>query len=126
LTLRRADRALIWQQARRESGKGKIVMPSENGRHMTIGAEGVLARVPATRQPAGLFGRGAPCRELDRLVSAVRAGQSRALVVRGEPGIGKTALFEYLAAHAVGCRVESAAGIQPELDLPFAGLHQLC
>jgi DNA-binding CsgD family transcriptional regulator len=101
-------------------------MPSENGRHMTIGAEGVLARVPATRQPAGLFGRGAPCRELDHLVSAVRAGQSRALVVRGEPGIGKTALFEYLAAHAVGCRVESAAGIQPELDLPFAGLHQLC
>jgi hypothetical protein len=65
-------------------------------------------------------------RELDRLASAVRAGQSRALVVRGEPGIGKTALLDYLAAHAPGCRVERTTGIQSELELAFAGLHQLC
>ncbi len=101
-------------------------MPSENDRHMAIGAEGVLARLPTTRQPAQLTGRCETCRHLDHLVSAVRAGQSKALVIRGEPGIGKTALLGYLAAHAPGCRVERTTGIQSELDLAFAGLHQLC
>ena len=63
---------------------------------------------------------------LDRLVEAVRAGESRALVVHGEPGVGKTALLEYLAGHAPGCRVARAAGVQSEMELAFAGLHQLC
>jgi DNA-binding CsgD family transcriptional regulator len=63
---------------------------------------------------------------LDRLVDGVRAGESRALVVRGEPGIGKTVLLDYLAGQAAGCRVERAAGVQSEMELAFAGLHQLC
>jgi predicted ATPase len=63
---------------------------------------------------------------LDRLIGAVRAGQSRALVVRGEPGVGKTVLLEYLAGQARGCRVARAAGVQSEMELAFAGLHQLC
>ncbi|HEV2254514.1 MAG TPA: AAA family ATPase [Streptosporangiaceae bacterium] len=65
---------------------------------------------------------------LDRLVEAVRAGQSRALVVRGDPGVGKTVLLDYLAgqAAAAGCRVARAAGVQTEMTLAFAGLHQLC
>jgi DNA-binding CsgD family transcriptional regulator/tetratricopeptide (TPR) repeat protein len=65
---------------------------------------------------------------LDRLVDAVRAGESRALVVRGEPGVGKTALLDHLAGRAsgAGCRVERAAGVQSEMELAFAGLHQLC
>jgi DNA-binding CsgD family transcriptional regulator len=63
---------------------------------------------------------------LDRLVGAVRAGQSRALVVHGEAGVGKTALLEYVAARASGCRVVRAAGVQSEMELAFAGLHQLC
>ncbi len=62
---------------------------------------------------------------LDRLVDAVRAGESRALVVRGEPGVGKTALLEYLAEQASGCRVVRVAGVQSEMELVFAGLHQL-
>jgi DNA-binding CsgD family transcriptional regulator len=56
----------------------------------------------------------------------VRAGEGRALVVRGEPGVGKTALLDYLAGRASGCRVVRAAGVQSEMELAFAGLHQLC
>jgi hypothetical protein len=56
----------------------------------------------------------------------VRAGEGRALVVRGEPGIGKTVLLDYLAGRATGCLVARAAGVQSEMELAFAGLHQLC
>ncbi len=101
-------------------------MPSEDQLYATNGPAGTVARSLTRPRPAGLVGRRVPCRELDQLVSALRAGESRALVVRGEPGIGKTALLEYLAAHAPGCRVERMTGVQPELELAFAGLHQLC
>jgi hypothetical protein len=73
-----------------------------------------------------LLGRRGECGALDRLLGAVRAGESRALVVRGEPGVGKTALLDYLAGRASGCRVASAAGVQSEMELAFAGVHQLC
>jgi DNA-binding CsgD family transcriptional regulator len=73
-----------------------------------------------------LTGRRAECGVLDRLVAAVRAGESRALVVHGEPGVGKTALLEYLAGQASGCRVARAGGVQSEMELAFAVLHQLC
>ncbi len=59
------------------------------------------------------------------LVAAVRAGQSRVLVVRGEPGVGKTVLLDYLAGQAQVCRVVRAAGIQWEMEVAYAGLHQL-
>src|SRR5258708_16396772 len=63
---------------------------------------------------------------LDRLIEAVRAGESRALVVSGEAGVGKTALLDYLAGRASEYRVERAVGVQSEMELPFAALHQLC
>ena len=63
---------------------------------------------------------------LDRLVASVRAGESRALVVSGEAGVGKTALLDYLAGNASGCRVVRTAGYQSEMELAFAALHQLC
>ena len=75
---------------------------------------------------AELTGRDAERRVLDWLVEAVRAGGSRALVVHGEPGVGKTALLEYLGESTPGCRVERASGVQSEMELAFAGLHQLC
>jgi DNA-binding CsgD family transcriptional regulator len=80
-------------------------------------------------RPAGpklLRGRDRECEALDRLLAAVRDGQSRALVVRGEPGVGKTALLEYVVERAPGRRVARAAGVQAEIEFPFAGLHQLC
>jgi DNA-binding CsgD family transcriptional regulator len=73
-----------------------------------------------------LLGRGPECAALDRLLGAVRAGQSGALVVRGEPGVGKTALLEYAVEQAAGCRVVRAAGVESEMELAFAALHQLC
>src|SRR2546421_7185129 len=63
---------------------------------------------------------------LDRLLEAVRQDESRVLVVRGEPGVGKTALMEYLVEQASGCRVARATGVQSEMELAFAGLHQVC
>jgi DNA-binding CsgD family transcriptional regulator/tetratricopeptide (TPR) repeat protein len=74
---------------------------------------------------AALTGRGYERGVFDRLVGAVRAGQSRALVVRGEPGVGKTALLDYLAGQASGCQLVRAAGVQSEMELAFAGLYQL-
>src|SRR6266581_3112351 len=75
---------------------------------------------------AGLTGRHSERRVLDRFVAGVRAGESRGLVMVGEPGLGKTALLDYVAARASGCRVARAAGIQSEMELAFAALHQLC
>jgi DNA-binding CsgD family transcriptional regulator len=74
----------------------------------------------------GLTDRRAECGVLDGLVEAVCAGDSRVLVVHGEPGVGKTALLEYLADRAAGCRVLRVSGVQWEMELAFAGLHQLC
>src|SRR5216683_1832140 len=73
-----------------------------------------------------LTGRRSECDVLDRLVDAVRAGESRALVVAGEPGVGKTALLDYVAGRASGFRVARAVGVQSEMELAFAGLQQLC
>ena len=73
-----------------------------------------------------LLGRRSERAALDRLVSAVRAGESQALVVRGEAGVGKSALLEYVAAQAAGCRIVRAIGVEAEMELAFAGLQQLC
>ena len=73
-----------------------------------------------------LIDRHAECGALDGLLEAIHAGESRVLVVCGEPGVGKTALLEYLSEQASGCRLARAAGVQSEMELPFAGLHQLC
>jgi DNA-binding CsgD family transcriptional regulator len=75
---------------------------------------------------SGLAGRPAECRVLDGLVEEVRGGQSRVLVVHGEPGVGKTALLDYLAGSAEGFEVLRVAGVQSEMELAFAGVHQLC
>ncbi len=75
---------------------------------------------------AGLTGRVSERGVLDRFVAEVRAGEGQALVLRGEPGVGKTVLLDYLAGRASGCRVARAAGVQSEMELAFAGLHQLC
>jgi hypothetical protein len=65
-------------------------------------------------------------RRRHQLIDAVRAGEGRALVVAGGAGVGKSALLDYVARHASGCRVARVVGVQSEMELAFAGLHQLC
>src|SRR5262249_5337718 len=63
---------------------------------------------------------------LDGLVQDLRSGRGRALVVRGEAGVGKSALLEYAAGAAPDLRLVRAVGVESEMELVFAGLHQLC
>ncbi|MFD3401324.1 AAA family ATPase [Kribbella sp. NPDC058693] len=73
-----------------------------------------------------LYGRRSECSELDQQIAALRAGRSAVLVLRGDAGIGKTALLDYVASHAIDCRIVRAAGVESEMELAFGGLHQLC
>src|SRR4051812_21128040 len=83
-------------------------------------------REPVAPHGGLLLGRRRERETLDRLIEAVRSGQSQAVVVRGEPGVGKSALLEYLVGRASECRVVRVVGIQTEMELPFAAIHQLC
>ncbi len=73
-----------------------------------------------------LRGRRRECESLDRLITDVRAGQSKVLVLRGEAGVGKSALLDYVSEQASECRIARASGVESEMELVFAGLHQLC
>src|SRR5437660_1856148 len=90
----------------------------------TAGAAGP-GLIPGVAGPV-LRGRASECARLDELLSAVRRGESGALVLRGEAGMGKTALLDYTSRVCEGCRVIRAGGVESELELPFAALHQLC
>jgi DNA-binding CsgD family transcriptional regulator/tetratricopeptide (TPR) repeat protein len=79
----------------------------------------------ATAEPR-LWGRHSECRRLDTLIENARKGTSGTLVVRGEAGIGKSVLLDYLLSHAGGCRLVRVAGVESEMELAFAALHQLC
>src|SRR5688572_3022092 len=73
-----------------------------------------------------LLGRSDECKALDRLIDAARTGESQVLVLRGESGVGKTALLDYVADRATGFRTTRAVGVEADFDLAFAALHQLC
>jgi DNA-binding CsgD family transcriptional regulator/tetratricopeptide (TPR) repeat protein len=74
----------------------------------------------------GFLGRTSERQQLDALLTKVREGQSAVLVLHGEAGIGKTALLRYAARQASGFRVAGIAGVEAEMELPFASTHQLC
>ncbi|HET7667071.1 MAG TPA: AAA family ATPase [Mycobacterium sp.] len=84
------------------------------------------APIPPPPDSAGLIGRGAECEALDQIVDSVRAGESRVLVIHGEAGVGKTALLDYVSVRATGCRVIRVSGVESEMELAYAALHQLC
>jgi DNA-binding CsgD family transcriptional regulator len=79
----------------------------------------------AIREP-GFMGRASEREMLDGLLVRVRGGDSEVLVIRGEAGIGKTALLRYAARQASGYRVAELTGVEAEMELAFAGIHQLC
>ena len=72
-----------------------------------------------------LLGRTAELAAIDQALASARLGRSSRLLIRGEPGIGKTALLEYALGHAGSMRVLSARGVEFEADVPFASLHEL-
>src|SRR3954453_18405987 len=80
----------------------------------------------SVRRPPVLLGRAGERQALDRLLENVRGGQSAVLVVRGEAGVGKTALLHYCARQAAGFAVAKLGGVEREMELPYAGVHQLC
>jgi DNA-binding CsgD family transcriptional regulator len=73
-----------------------------------------------------LHGRQTECGVLDGLIEGVRGGRSAVLVVRGEAGAGKTALLDYAVESAPDLTLVRAAGVESEMELAYAGLHQLC
>ena len=83
-------------------------------------------RFPGPGRTTSLKGRARECALLDGLVGAIREGESRSLVLRGEAGIGKTALLEYLIESASDLTVIRAVGVESEMELAYASLHQLC
>jgi tetratricopeptide (TPR) repeat protein len=104
-------------------GRANAAVPSAS----SLDSIGAVAAHSDVRGPAaGLTDRIRERGVLDRFVAGVRAGTGRGLVVRGEPGVGKTVLLDYLTGRASGCLVARAAGVQSEMELAFAGLHQLC
>ncbi|SFS35960.1 LuxR C-terminal-related transcriptional regulator [Streptomyces sp. ok210] len=82
--------------------------------------------VHAVASQVVLRGRGQEMAALDRVLATAQGDSSAVLVLRGAPGIGKTALLDYAAGRADGFRTVAVAGIESEMELPYAGLHQLC
>jgi DNA-binding CsgD family transcriptional regulator len=80
----------------------------------------------AANRGLGFLGRTRERDLLDGMLARAREGESAVLVIRGEPGIGKTALLRYLARQASGLRIAHVDGVQAEMELPFAGVHRLC
>ena len=78
------------------------------------------------QRPPAFRGRSSERQALDRLLADARASRSGVLVIRGEAGLGKTALMRYAADQAPGFRIAQISGVESEMELPFAGLHQLC
>ena len=74
----------------------------------------------------GFLGRTRECHRLDGALAQARDGQSAVLVIRGEAGMGKTALLRYAARQASGLRTAQVDGVQAEMELPYAGIHRLC
>jgi len=113
-----------------DEASGAAAMPANIGDGV-----GRARRVNGTLGPAdssgsgklpSLHGRRRECAVLDGLLDQVRGGRGAVLVMRGEAGVGKTALLGYVADRARGCRLARVTGVQSEMELAFAGLHQLC
>src|SRR5215468_6037248 len=113
-----------------DEASGAAAMPAkigdDIGRARRVNGTLESANSPGSGKPPSLYGRRRECAVLDELLEQVRGGRSTVLVMRGEAGVGKTALLGYVAGRARGCRLARVAGVQSEMELAFAGLHQLC
>ena len=112
------------------AGQGREAVPAAASPRAGLPGAGLPgAGLPGAGLPGAAFtlvGRRDEIGALDRLLAGARDGHSGALVLRGEPGVGKTALVEYAVSSAAGFRVTRAVGVESEMELGFAALHQLC
>jgi len=90
---------------------------------MTVGAS---ANGSGHAGDTSLRGRETECAQLGQMLAAARSGESRVLVLRGDAGVGKSALLDYTVNSASGMRMVHALGVESEMELAFAALHQLC
>src|SRR4051812_10599826 len=81
---------------------------------------------PAHSRPKTLLDRNGERAVIEQVVASVRAGRSGVLVLRGEAGVGKSALLNEIPVLARGFRIIWASGVEPEMELAYAGLHALC
>ena len=98
-------------------------MPGPNGLETRAGD---TARPPTLFGRLTLYGRAPECEALGQLIANVQAGRSRVLVVRGQDGIGKTALLDHLETRGSECQIVRLDGIESEATCAFAALHRLC
>jgi DNA-binding CsgD family transcriptional regulator/transcriptional regulator with XRE-family HTH domain len=99
-------------------------VPGFTGRSAELGALTGLLDRPGGQEPM-LYGRGEQLAVIDRLLEGMRSGRAGSLVLRGEAGIGKTALLDAAEERAAGAMVLRVTGVESEAELPFAGLHAL-
>jgi DNA-binding CsgD family transcriptional regulator len=114
-------------------GRRRQCQPRHTGERPQAGAGGLPARLIGGSSltaekgaAARLLGRRRECAEIDRLLADAAAGASQVLVLRGDAGVGKSALLSYLASRPAGWRIASAIGVESEMELAYSGLHQLC
>jgi ATP-dependent Clp protease ATP-binding subunit ClpA len=82
--------------------------------------------MPKAPRGSALVGRATECEALLGVLSTARSSNSQAVVLRGEAGVGKTALLDYVLEQSSGFRVAQVAGVESDMELAFAGLQQLC
>ncbi|MCS5720292.1 DUF2791 family P-loop domain-containing protein [Herbiconiux sp. CPCC 205763] len=114
-------------------GSGSWTSPTDDARAVGRGlAERArnpqewVGSVPQPGSPSRLIGRQPECERLSGLLTAAREGRGGVLIVRGEAGVGKSALLQFLLEQATDCQVARVVGVESEAELAYAGLHQLC
>ena len=91
-----------------------------------MNGDGGRPRARIAVNPSKLLGRRSECEALDRLLTDALAGRSGVVVLRGEAGVGKSALLDYLSDRVTNWHVAGAVGVESEMELAYSGLHQLC
>ena len=121
--------APVWPTGFRWLAVSSGQLPSNGGRRHTRTTAKFGGRTTTSEgfsAPPTLLGRGLECGALDQVLTEALAGRSRTLVLRGEAGVGKSALLAYVCDRATDWRVLRARGVESEMELAYSGLHQLC
>jgi hypothetical protein len=111
---------------RGSAGPAADVRPADTGGEQSWDDAGRPPTSEDPRPPPEFLGRRSECEALDQILADTLAGRSRVTVLRGEAGVGNSALLGYLSDRVAGWHVARAVGVESEMELDYAGLHQLC